>query len=323
MAVMRTLALHFLTEIFNILVTEIAMDPQVLSIQSHVVSGYVGNKSAIFPLQVLGFEVHSINSVEFSNHTGYGNWKGTVLHSNELADLMSGLKNNDLDNFTHLLTGYVGSQSFLEQVYESVKQLKAKNPKLIYVCDPVMGDNGHMYVPKELLEIYRDKLIPLADIITPNQFEVELLTGKTITNATEAIESMNILHQMGAKTVVITSSLLGANGDLTAFGSTRKEDSSTEVWKLDIPRLPHLFTGTGDLLAALLLAWLHRSNGNLSLALNNSVSSLQCVLRRTAAYAEDQVKLGKPYGVKILELRLIQSKEDIEKPPPTFQATLL
>lgn len=112
---------------------------------------------------------------------------------------MSGLKTNDLDNFSHLLTGYVGSASFLEQVYTSVKQLKEKNPNLVYgrttnlsynfknynyerlfdgivfqkVCDPVMGDNGQLYVPKELLEIYRDKLIPLADVITPNQFEVE------------------------------------------------------------------------------------------------------------------------------------------------------
>lgn len=109
---------------------------------------------------------------------------------------MSGLQINDLDNVSHLLTGYVGSASFLEQVYETVKQLKKKNPELVYgmnncfsrnpwipiqetynlefsVCDPVMGDNGQMYVPEELLEIYRDKLIPLADVITPNQFEVE------------------------------------------------------------------------------------------------------------------------------------------------------
>ncbi|EFX76771.1 hypothetical protein DAPPUDRAFT_198770 [Daphnia pulex] len=296
--------------------------PQVLSIQSHVVAGYVGNKSAVFPLNVLGFEVHSINSVEFSNHTGYGKWKGHVLNAKELAELMSGLQINDLDNFSHLLTGYVGSASFLEQVYENVKQLKEKNPKLVYVCDPVMGDNGQMYVPKELLEIYRDKLIPLADIITPNQFEVELLTGKTITNEADAIECMEMLHQMGVKVVIISSSVLGPNGTLTAFGSTKGADS-TEVWKLDIPRLPHLFTGTGDLFSALLLAWLHISGGNLSLAMANSLGSLQGVLHRTSAYAEEQVKQGKPYGPKLLELRLIQSKEDIEKPPQTFKAIRL
>ena len=180
---------------------------------------------------------------------------------------------------------------------------------------------------------------------------LRLLTGKTIANESDAIECMKLLHNTGAKTVVITSSLLGPNGDLTAFGSTsncqatdgmardrppnnhfptfrvlyigKPGTDSTEVWKLDIPRLPHLFTGTGDLFAALLLAWLHRSDGNLPLALNNSVSSLQGVLRRTASYAEEQVRLGKPYGVKILELRLIQSKEDIENPPKTFTAIRL
>lgn len=298
------------------------MEAQVLSIQSHVVNGYVGNKSAVFPLQVLGFEVHSINSVEFSNHTGYGKWKGHVLNSNELVELMAGLKSNDLDNFTHILTGYVGSASFLEEVYNTVKQLKEKNPNLIYVCDPVMGDNGNMYVPKELLSIYRDKLIPLADIITPNQFEVELLTGKTITSESDAMKCMEILHQMGSKTVVISSSAIGPAEDLIAFGSTKNGDG-IECWKLNIPRLPHLFTGTGDLFAALLLAWLWRSNGDLSTAMNNSISTLQGVLRRTADYAEDQLKKGKPYGVKLLELRLIQSKCDIENPPETFKATRL
>ena len=107
-------------------------EAEVLSIQSHVVSGYVGNKSAIFPLQVLGFEVHPINSVQFSNHTGYGSWTGTVMESDELADLMRGLEANRLDRFSHILTGYVGASSFLEQVHLTVERLKAKNPDTIY-----------------------------------------------------------------------------------------------------------------------------------------------------------------------------------------------
>lgn len=300
-------------------------DPQVLSIQSHVISGYVGNKAAVFPLQVLGLEVHSINSVEFSNHTGYGNWKGNVLNSSELKDLMTGLENNKLDEFSHILTGYVGSSSFLEQLSISIQQLKCKNPNTVYLCDPVMGDNGHLYVPKELLYIYRDKLIPLADIVTPNQFEAELLTETKIQNDADAIESMKMLHNMGAKTVVISSSVLGSTEDcFSAFGSTRDgNDGPLEVWKIDIPRIPHLFTGTGDLFAALLLAWMHRSKGNLSTSMEKSIGTLQEVLRRTARYAEDQVAQGKPYGVKILELRLIQSKEDIENPPTSIKAVRL
>jgi len=300
-------------------------DAQVLSIQSHVVSGYVGNKSAIFPLQVLGLEVHSINSVEFSNHTGYGSWKGNVLNATELGNLMAGLEMNKLEEFSHVLTGYVGSSSFLEQLCKSIQDLKRKNPNLVYVCDPVMGDNGELYVPKELLYIYRDKLIPLADIITPNQFEAELLTERKILNETDVIESMKILHTMGAKTVVISSSDLGTTKDsLSAFGSTRSGDNeSIQVWKIVIPRIGHLFTGTGDLLAALLLAWMHRTNGNLPTAMEKSIATLQQVLRRTASYAEDQVARGKAYGVKILELRLIQSKQDIENPPSSIKAVRL
>jgi len=300
-------------------------EAQVLSIQSHVISGYVGNKAAVFPLQVLGLEVHSINSVEFSNHTGYGNWKGNVLNSSELEDLMKGLKTNKLDEFSHILTGYVGSPSFLEELAKSIQQLKQKNPETVYLCDPVMGDNGHLYVPKELLYIYRDKLIPLADILTPNQFEAELLTDRKINNDADAIECMKMLHDMGAKTVVISSSVLGSTDEsFSAFGSSRSNtDESMEVWKIDIPRIPHLFTGTGDLFAALLLAWMHRSNGNLSSSMEKSICTLQEVLRRTACYAENQVAQGKPYGVKILELRLIQSKADIENPPTSIKAVRL
>uniref|UniRef100_T1GRQ4 pyridoxal kinase n=1 Tax=Megaselia scalaris TaxID=36166 RepID=T1GRQ4_MEGSC len=116
---------------------------RVLSIQSHVVHGYVGNKSATFPLEVLGFEVDAINSVQFSNHTGYKVVKGQVLQEKELADLFEGLeKNNLLQHYSHLLTGYIGNASFLRQVSAIVKKLREINPNLIYVCDPVMGDNG-------------------------------------------------------------------------------------------------------------------------------------------------------------------------------------
>jgi len=180
-----------------------------------------------------------------------------------------------------------------------------------------MGDNGELYVPKELLDVYRDKLIPLADVITPNQFEVELLTGRTISTEQDAIECMELLHQKGAKVVVISSSVLGPENELVAFGSSKLENS-VGVWKFSIPRLPHLFTGTGDLFSALLLAWLHKSKGDLPQALANSIGTLQGVLRRTAKYAEDQVKQGKIYGSKLLELRLIQSKNEIENPPQTF-----
>nr|CAG4644109.1 EOG090X09AY [Lepidurus arcticus] len=298
------------------------MDCRVLSIQSHVVSGYVGNKSASFPLQVLGFEVDTINSVQFSNHTGYGKFKGTVLQDKELADLIEGLRINNLNNYTHLLTGYVGSASFLHQLIAVIKELKNVNPKLIYVCDPVMGDNGELYVPKELLPLYRDEVIPLADIITPNQLEAELLTGIKIQTEEDALKAMDALHDKGVRTVVISSSELGkGDGTLNSYASSRNGDGTKRL-KIQIPRLPHVFTGTGDLFASLLLAYMHKFEGNLVLAVQSTIGTLQNVIQRTLKYALNQAKDGKP-GSKELELRLIQSKNDIENPSSTFKAVVL
>nr|CAG4651975.1 EOG090X09AY [Triops cancriformis] len=299
------------------------MDCRVLSIQSHVVSGYVGNKSATFPLQVLGFEVDTINSVQFSNHTGYGKWKGTVLQDQELADLLEGLKINNLNHYTHLLTGYVGSPSFLRQLIEVVRELKNVNPNLIYVCDPVMGDNGELYVPKELLPLYRDEVIPLADVITPNQFEAELITEIKIQSEEDALKAMDIFHDKGVRTVVISSSEIGKSDDkLNVYASSRNGDGVKQRLRIVIPRLPYIFTGTGDLFASLLLAYMQKFEGNLVHAVQSTIGTLQNVIKRTIDYALSKVQDGKPSS-KELELRLIQSKNDIENPRFTYEAVVL
>nr|CAG4645648.1 EOG090X09AY [Lynceus sp. MCZ IZ 141354] len=285
---------------------------KVLSIQSHVVSGYVGNKSASFPLQVLGFEVDAVNSVQFSNHTGYGKWTGTILNSNELSDLIEGLRINDLLNYSHILTGYVGSVSFLNQLYDVIRELKSRNPNITYVCDPVLGDNGKLYVPAELIPIYRDKILPLADIATPNQFEAELLTGTEINTEEEAKAAVDLLHAKGVGTVVISSSDLSKQDvSLTAFISAA---IGGEKYRIDIPRLPYIFTGTGDLFSALLLAWMNIHEGQLRLAFEKTVCTLQDVLHRTSNYAAPNP------SKKNLELRLVQSKDDIEKPKTQLKA---
>jgi len=180
---------------------------RVLSIQSHVVSGYVGNKSATFPLQLLGFEVDAINSVQFSNHTGYDKGvRGQVLDDKQLAELIEGLKINQIDVYSHLINGYIGSDNFLKQLKETVTHLKSKNPDLIYVCDPVMGDTGPgWYVPQSLLPIYKDEILPLADVCVPNQFEAELLSGCSISNENEALEAMKVLHDKGIRIVILSS----------------------------------------------------------------------------------------------------------------------
>ncbi|KAM4682193.1 pyridoxal kinase isoform 3-T3 [Amazona ochrocephala] len=285
---------------------ELEHECRVLSIQSHVVRGYVGNKAATFPLQVLGFEVDTVNSVQFSNHTGYAHWKGQVLNSDELHELYEGLKLNKVNQYDYVLT----------------------------VCDPVMGDKwngeGSMYVPKDLLPVYRDKVVPVADIITPNQFEAELLTGRKIHTEKEALEVMDMLHAMGPETVVITSSDLQAplgNDYLIALGSHRKTKADgtkmTQRIRVESPKVDAVFVGTGDLFAAMLLAWTHKHPNNLKVACEKTVSAMQHVLQRTIKSAKAQAGEGNKPNSAQLELRMVQSKKDIENPEIIVKATVL
>ncbi|CAG6016410.1 unnamed protein product [Menidia menidia] len=340
------------------------MECRVLSIQSHVVRGYVGNKSASFPLQVLGFEVDSINSVQFSNHTGYSHWKGQVLTADELHVLYEGIKLNNVHQYDYVLTGYTRDTSFLEMVVDIVQELKRANPNLyvpqnlypVYknkvvpvadiitpnqfeaelltgknitsekdavevmdllhamgpdtrvrievpkvdavfvgtgdlfaamllawthhhpndlktaLCDPVLGDHGSMYVPQNLYPVYKNKVVPVADIITPNQFEAELLTGKNITSEKDAVEVMDLLHAMGPDTRV----------------------------RIEVPKVDAVFVGTGDLFAAMLLAWTHHHPNDLKLA-----------------------GPGRRPSPPQLELRMVQSKADIEDPAIVTEATVI
>ncbi|OWK05719.1 PDXK [Cervus elaphus hippelaphus] len=309
-------------------------------------------------LQVLGFEVDAVNSVQFSNHTGYSHWKGQVLNSGELQELYDGLKLNSVNQYDYVLTGYTRDKSFLAMVVDIVQELKQQNPRLVYdscrfahkgnfvstVCDPVMGDqrNGEgamgsacsifspQYVPDDLLPVYREKVVPVADIITPNQFEAELLTGRKIHSQEDALEVMDMLHSMGPDTVVITSSdLLSPRGSdyLMALGSqrTRAPDGSmvTQRIRMDMHKVDAVFVGTGDLFAAMLLAWTHKHPNNLKVACEKTVSAMHHVLQRTIKCAKAKSGEGVKPSPAQLELRMVQSKKDIESPEIVVQATVL
>jgi len=302
------------------------LSPRVLSIQSHVVSGYVGNKAASFPLQLLGFEVDTINSVQFSNHTGYpAGIRGQVLDDKQLQELVDGLDANNINHYSHVINGYIGSRSFLVKLGEVVKHLKAVNPNLIYVCDPVMGDTGPgMYVPKELLPVYQEVILPLADVCLPNQFEAELLTGRKIHSEEDALEVMDALHSKGITTVILSSTELGSSSHLVGLASHLKDGHKTAV-KILIPRLDAAFVGTGDLFTALSTAWLAKTGGDLKLALERTVGTMQAVLGRTLQYAQSTATargLEKPTAA-LKELKLIQSKEEIETPPTGVEASII
>lgn len=288
--------------------------PRVLSIQSHVVHGYVGNKSAVFPLQVLGFEVDFVNTVQFSTHTGYKHIKGNILKNEELDEILEGLEFNDVDYYTHFLTGYSRSPDSLKKIADLLKKLRQKNPKLTYVCDPVMGDNGKMYVPEEILPVYRDILVPLADVVTPNQYEAELMTGLKVHDLDGALKVIQALHDKGIKTVVLSSTDLGDDNHMIAIAST-----AGSCYQITIPKLDTTFTGTGDLFAALFLAWWHKTNNNLKLSLENTISTLQSIVQDTYQRARAVQPSGK-IPPKLRELRIIQNKNFIENPKVTITA---
>jgi len=288
---------------------------RVLSIQSHVVHGHVGNKSAVFPLQLLGFEVDPICSVQFSNHTGYPTFKGQVLQGHQLSEIVQGLEANELlQGYSHMLTGYIGSVSFLQAVLETVRAVRAASPDMVYFCDPVMGDNGKLYVPEELVQIYREEVLPLASVITPNQFEAEQLTQRKIRSEADAVAACEALHARGPHTVVLTSfepESLEADGQpgVMMLASHRSSDGALRQWRLRLPQVPQMFTGSGDLVAALLLAWTttHPGVEGLPIALEKAGASMQAVLARTH-------RSGRR------ELCLVQSRADFETPQVVVRA---
>jgi len=295
---------------------------RVLSIQSHVVCGYVGNKASTFPLQLLGFEVDAINSVQLSNHTGYGYFKGQVLTSDELKVLFDGLKSNHLDNYSHLLTGYCGAPSFLKEIYNVLKELKEVNPHIVFVCDPVLGDDGCYYVPESLLPIYRDEIIPLADVITPNQFEAQLLTGVQIQSEADAIRAMQILHDKGPS-VVVLSSLGYQNDKENLYLLASNKETPNKYIRMKIPKLDATFTGTGDLFTSMLLAWLHEHPNDLKLVCERAISAMQAILQKTLQVAKKLAGENQKPSPAQMELKLVQSVDIIRNPSDLFKAEVL
>lgn len=290
--------------------------PRVLSVQSHVVHGYMGNRAAVFPLQLLGFEVDVINSVQFCCHTGYPSFAGQRLSGDDLETLIKGMSTNQVLNHSFLLTGYIGTASFLREVLKLHQMLPAS---CCYVCDPVLGDNGHMYVPEDLVAVYRTDVLQHVSVLTPNQFEAELLTQMSITGIDDAAAACDKLHQMGPKIVVLTT--------LDVPEATREGQDvammlsfSGRKWMLRLPRVEGgPFTGTGDLTAAMILAWTQRKPHELPLALEMAGAVLQAVIKKTMASSAAQMIADKRVPP---ELRLIESKVAIESPSILFRCQL-
>jgi len=226
---------------------------KILSIQSSVAYGHAGNSSAVFPLQRLGHEVWAVNTVHFSNHTGYGAWRGPLLTPSDVAEVITGIEERGvLPQCDAVLSGYQGAEEVGEVVLDAVARVKAANPAAVYCCDPVMGDVGRgFFVRPGIPEYLRDHVVPAADIVTPNQFELEFLTGRPVTTLADVVAAAEQLHRMGPPTVLVTSVLTAD----TPEGEIQMLCSAPEgMWLVSTPMLPMTVRGGGDVTAAVFLA---------------------------------------------------------------------
>ncbi|EHK17556.1 uncharacterized protein TRIVIDRAFT_80600 [Trichoderma virens Gv29-8] len=234
--------------------------PRVLAVASHVVSGNVGNKVAVFVLQSLGFEVAALNTVQFSNHTGYMQWTGTRATAQEITDLYNGLKQSYLDDFDMMLSGYIPGAEGVTAVGNIAKGLKEKfqnSPgKFFWVLDPVMGDNGKLYVAPEVVPAYK-ALLPYADLILPNQFEAEQLSDVKIVDMDSLTQAIQVLHEKFNIPHIIITSVSFTTPDhppshLSVVGSTMTSDHKARTFKIVFPSIDCYFCGTGDMFGALI-----------------------------------------------------------------------
>ncbi|MFL9825459.1 pyridoxal kinase PdxY [Rhodoplanes sp. SY1] len=259
----------------------------ILSIQSHVAYGHVGNASAVFPLQRLGCEVWPIHTVQFSNHTGYGAWKGRVFDGGMIGELLEGIaERGALTACDGVLSGYMGGADIGEAILEAVGKVRAANPKARYCCDPVIGDVGRgVFVRPGIPEFMRARAVPAADIITPNQFELEYLADRTTGTLADAVKAVDIVHLLGPKVILVTSLHTDETPadaiDLLASGPDGRFRLRTE--KLDIA-----INGAGDAIAALFF-FHYMSTGSTAEALSRAGSSIFGLLKRTVAAGSREI----------------------------------
>ncbi len=280
------------------------VDPVVLTIQSHVAYGHVGNDAAIFPLQVAGIEVVDIPTTMLSNHPGYPTMRGEFMEPRLIRDLLQGLTERNLPAFaTGVITGYLGDPGTADAVRDWVREAKATNPGLRYLCDPVMGDSPGIYVDPALPGKFRDELVPLADAITPNQHEFGWLTGTEIRTRDGLLSAADALVESGIGVVVVTGTQLYDTPDdsLDIYGVTTEG-----AWRVRTPRFDFTPVGTGDVYTSLFAAhWFQ--GADIPAALAAAAGGTYAVLTITRE-------------ANVQEMRLVASASKLLNPDVTFHA---
>ena len=276
----------------------------ILSIQSSVAYGHVGNSAAVFPLQRIGVEVLPVYTVHFSNHTGYGSWRGPLLAPDDLREVITGIEERGaLADIDVVLSGYQGGEGIADVILDAVARVKSANPNAIYACDPVMGNaKSGCFVAPAIPVLLRDRVVPAADLITPNQFELGFLTDTTPDTLESTLESVALAQAMGPSSVLVTS-----------VERPDREEGTIEMlavtpegaWIVQTPLLPFKANGSGDVTAALFTAH-YRRTGDAADALARTTSSVYDLLRTT--YESGQ-----------RELALVQSQEYFAHPQLQFE----
>lgn len=280
----------------------------MLSIQSHVVYGYAGNKSATFPMQLLGIDVWALNTVQFSNHTQYGKWKGMVIPKEQIGEITQGIDEiNALHECDAVLSGYIGAAEQGGEILKAVADIKAKNPNAIYFCDPVMGhpDKGCI-VADGVAEFLRDQAMTQADIIAPNLVELRELTGLQVENFEQALTAIKFILKKGPKRVLVKH-LSKVGQDPTKFEMVLATQAG--IWHISRPL--HEFkakdpVGVGDLTSGVFLANLLNGKSDIE-AFEHTANAVNDVMSVTA-------ESGK------YELQIIKAREFIANPTSQYKA---
>jgi pyridoxine kinase len=280
----------------------------LLSIQSHVAYGHVGNSAAVFPLQRMGVEVWPIHTVQFSNHPGYGEWQGRVFDAALIRDLVGGIeKRGVLSECDGVLSGYVGGVDIGEAILDAAATVKRANPSAGYCCDPVIGDTGRgVFVREGIPQFMRDKAVPAADVVTPNQFELDYITGRETKTLATARDAVKAVHDLGPRAVLVTSL---RNEDTPEDAVAMLASDETGQFRLRTPRLPVAANGAGDCIAALFFAHYLRT-GKIDEALSRAGSAVHGLLAKTA-------EVGAP------EIQIVAAQQEIVESSTLFEAERL
>lgn len=281
---------------------------RILSIQSCVAYGHVGNSAAVFPLQRLGHEVWPVHTVLFSNHTGYGAWRGAVLAGADVHEVVLGMEERGaLAQVDLVLSGYQGSPEIAGVILDAVARVKTANPGAAYACDPVMGNaRSGCFVDPAIPGLIRTESVPRSDVITPNQFELGQLTERPgladASDLDEVLAAADAARALGPHTVLVTSVDVADQSDDEIAMLAVTGDGA---WLVRTPRLPMHANGSGDVTAALFSAHL-LATGEPAAALARTVSSVFDLLENTlkagarelllvesqATYAEPRLQFG-------------------------------